>query len=137
MINYLYSTKGLIPEQLQGFFVGWPDPPSSQTHLQLLHNSDEVVIAVDDSSAKVVGFVTAITDGVLSAYIPFLEVLPGYRHRGIGKHLMTMMLERLRDYYMIDLSCDEQFQSFYEQLGLHRGMAMMSRNYGKQSSRII
>jgi len=56
MINYVYSAEGLIPDQLQGFFVGWPDPPSSQTHLQLLRNSDEVVIAMDDSSAKVVGF---------------------------------------------------------------------------------
>ena len=35
-------------------------------------------------SAQVVGFVTATSDGVLSAYIPFLEVVPAYRSRGIG-----------------------------------------------------
>jgi len=84
MIRYVYTSEGITPEQLQEFFEGWPDPPSPETHLRLLTNSDEVVLAVDDDSGAVVGFITAISDRVLSAYIPFLEVLPEYRGRGIG-----------------------------------------------------
>ena len=57
-------------EPLQGFFVDWPNPPSSKTHLKLLQNSSKVVIAIDPSTNKVVGFITAISGGVLSAYIP-------------------------------------------------------------------
>jgi len=41
MIDYLYGSEGLMPEQIQGFFEGWPDPPSPETHLRLLANSDE------------------------------------------------------------------------------------------------
>lgn len=63
---------------LSGFFVGWPDPPSPERHLQILKNSRFVVIAVDDQASRVVGFVNAVSDGILSAYIPLLEVLPDH-----------------------------------------------------------
>ena len=67
-----------ITEMLEGFFVDWPNPPSTETHLKLLSNSYKVVIAIDPTINKVVGFITAISDGVLSAYIPLLEVLPAH-----------------------------------------------------------
>jgi hypothetical protein len=36
MIEYIYTSEGITPPQLQGFFEGWPDPPSPETHLRLL-----------------------------------------------------------------------------------------------------
>jgi hypothetical protein len=50
--------------------------------LSLLAGSDHVVLAIDKASGDVVGFITALSDGVLCAYISFLEVVPGYRQRG-------------------------------------------------------
>ena len=44
-----------------------------------------------ERSGQVVGFITAISDGVLSAYIPLLEVLPGWRSQGIGGELVTLV----------------------------------------------
>lgn len=76
-IRYQASLRGVTADSLTGFFVGWPNPPTPATRLKLLRNSDMVVLAVGAGSGKVVGFITAITDEVLSAYIPFLEVLPG------------------------------------------------------------
>jgi ribosomal protein S18 acetylase RimI-like enzyme len=70
---------------LQGFFVGWPSPPSPERHLELLRASTHVVFAVEGE--RVVGFVTAISDGTLSAYIPLLEVLPEYQRCGVGSEL--------------------------------------------------
>ena len=84
MIEYLNETEVITPAQLRGFFVGWPNPPTPETHLRLLRNSNAVVLAVDTATGQVVGFITAITDSVLAAYIPFLEVLPAYQHQGIG-----------------------------------------------------
>ncbi|WP_218212220.1 GNAT family N-acetyltransferase, partial [Pseudomonas sp. 2822-15] len=81
----------MTEEMLQGFFVGWPNPPSSHTHLKLLEKSTHIVLAVDDENEQVVGFITAISDGVLSAYIPLLEVLTEYQGRGIGKELVRRM----------------------------------------------
>ena len=135
MIAYRDGTEGVTAERLKGFFVGWPDPPSPETHLRLLAGSDHVVLAVDEESGDVVGFVTAISDGVLSAYIPFLEVLPGYQGRGIGRELMRRMLEKLRDLYVVDLLCDPELQLFYARMGMRPATGMMVRNYARQSGR--
>ena len=133
MIRYTESPQNIEPRDLDGFFVGWPNPPSAETHLRLLHGSDHVVLAIDETVGRVVGVITAISDGVLSAYIPHLEVLPAYQGRGIGSELVRRMLDRLRDLYMVDLLCDADVQPFYERLGMRRALGMAVRNYDRQS----
>ena len=130
---YTISTDGISADMLQGFFVDWPNPPNPETHLKLLKNSDKVVLAMDEKTNQVVGFITAISDGVLSAYIPFLEVLPEYKSAGIGKELVEQMLEELRDIYMIDLMCDSDLQPYYERFGMAKSRGMIIRNYEMQS----
>ena len=133
MIAYSDSFDDLTPDRLGGFFVGWPNPPSPETHLRLLASSDHVVLAIDQASGRVVGFVTAISDGVLSAYIPHLEVLPAYQGRGIGTELMRRMLARLDGLYGIDLLCDPEVQPFYARLGMRPAQGMLIRNFDRQS----
>ena len=135
MIDFTDSLDGIAAENLAGFFIdwGWPNPPSPETHLRLLRNSDNVVLAVDDTTGSVAGYITAISDGVLSAYIPLLEVLRPYQDQGIGSELVRRMLDTLSHLYMIDLLCDEDVQPFYERLGMRRATGMFIRNYDKQS----
>ncbi len=132
-IHYTDSLVGITAGKLQGFFVGWPNPPSAETHLALLGHSDEIVLAVDDEGGRVVGFITAHTDEILTAYIPLLEVLPSYQGQGIGSELVRRMLARLGHLYAIDLMCDREVQPFYERLGMRPAAGMMIRNYEKQS----
>jgi ribosomal protein S18 acetylase RimI-like enzyme len=130
------SLDGIEAGQLDGgFFAGWPNPPSPETHLRMLQSSSQCWLALDDVNDKVVGFVNAISDGVLAAYVPLLEVLPGYQHRGIGGELMSRMLETLSGIYMIDLLCDAQLQPWYERLGMRRATGMLVRNYAAQSGK--
>jgi ribosomal protein S18 acetylase RimI-like enzyme len=119
---------------LIGFFVGWPNPPSPEAHLRVLHRSAHVQLAIDDTAGRVVGFVTAISDGVLSAYIPLVEVLPEYQHQGIGTELIHRMIARLQHLYMIDTLSEDDVTSFYERVGMERAAGMMIRNYQNQSS---
>lgn len=133
MIRYLDTAESLIAENLGGFFVGWHNPPSIETHLELLKNSDAVVLAVASETGNVVGFITAISDRILSAYIPLLEVLPAYQRQGIGLELTRRMLDKLKDFYMVDLLCDEELQAFYAKLGMRRGQGMYLRNYERQA----
>ena len=133
MVTYTDSIADITPAQLQGFFVGWPNPPAPATHLRILAGSYAMVLARDESGA-VVGFITAISDGVSCAYIPHLEVLPAYQGQGIGSELVRRMLARLRQLYMVDLICDEDVQPFYERLGMRRYTGMLVRNYDRQSS---
>lgn len=108
MILYRDSIDGIEPTQLAGgFFEGWLNPPAPETHLRILRGSYAVILAldaaVDEAQPPVIGFVNAISDGALVAFIPLLEVLPAYRRRGIGAALVEQMLEKLRQFYAIDL----------------------------------
>jgi ribosomal protein S18 acetylase RimI-like enzyme len=133
MIGYLTAIEGIDPGQLAGFFAGWPNPPTPETHLRLLAGSDHVVLALDGETSRVVGFITAITDGVLTTYIPLLEVLPEYQHFGIGSELVRRMLDNLSHLYATDLLCDPNLQPYYARFGMHPVTGMMLRNYHRQS----
>lgn len=132
MIQYTRNLKSITSEMLGGFFVGWPNPPSPETHLKLLQQSDEIILAVDHSSGQVTGFITAISDHVLTAHIPLLEVLPAYQGQGIGKALLRQMLNRLKHLYAVDLLCDPEALPFYEKEGMRPATGMMIRNYENQ-----
>ena len=133
MITYTYSLEDVTPDHLRGgFFVGWPNPPSPETHYRILANSYKIVLA-RNIERMVVGFVTSVSDGVSAAYIPHLEVLPAYQKRGIGSELVRRLLNQLGDLYMIDLVCDPQLQPYYERFGMHAITGMVLRNYERQS----
>ena len=129
--HYITDIENITEDQLNGFFVDWPNPPSNKTFLKLLKSSYRVVLAL--SEGQVVGFITSVSDGLLSAYIPFLEVLPEYQSRGICRELISRMKKELRHLYMIDLLCDEKLVSYYEKLGMRKAMGTMIRNYENQS----
>jgi GNAT superfamily N-acetyltransferase len=115
-VEYLTSADAVGADQLGGFFKGWPSPPSPERHLALLRGSAHVVLACE--ADKVVGFVSAISDGVLAAYIPLLEVRPPWRGKGIGGELMRRILALLDGFYMVDVVCDPALVPFYERFGM-------------------
>ena len=119
----------------EGFFAGWPNPPNKEQQRKILENSYKSLVAIDKKSNKIIGFINAISDGILSAYIPLLEVLPKYQKQGIGSELVKKMLEELNDFYMVDLCCDESLQPFYEKFDMLKSQAMICRNYKYQRGR--
>ncbi len=129
MIEYKNSLDGITSEKLSGFFNDWPNPPSKEVHLQILKNSFAFVLAYDTSEKRVIGFVNAISDGVLFAFIPLLEVLPDFKGRGIGKELIKRIEAELSDKYAIDLVCDPSVAPFYSKLGFSELRGMAKRNY--------
>lgn len=134
-IRYTSLLEGITAQDLNGFFRGWPNPPDEQTYLALLKGSNKVLVAVDTQSNQVVGFITAITDGILTAFIPLLEVLPAYQDRGIGAELIRRMLEQLSRFYAIYLHCDPGLQRYYERFGMKPSGGMSIRNYANLSGK--
>lgn len=132
-IEYSTDLEGVQACDLQGFFEGWPKPPSPETHLHLLQRSSGCVRAVDTESGRTIGFVNVLTDGVLSAYIPLLEVLPGHRGRGIGAELIRRALDLVPNIYMVDVTCDAGIQPFYESMGFTKSTGACLRRYERQS----
>ena len=129
MVSYSESISDLSERHLRGgFFEGWAAPPDAAQHLRLLQNSTHVVVARDDTGA-VIGFVNALADGVLSAYVPLLEVLPTHRAKGVGTELVRRLLDSLAGLYMVDVMCDPGILPFYERLGFVAASGAIRRNY--------
>jgi len=134
-IEYKKDLSGITEGMLKGFFGGWLNPPNSETHLKILKNSYYFIIAVDRDVDKVVGFISAISDGIIAAYIPLLEVIEPYRGKGIGSELVKRTLEEFADLYMVDICHDVDLAPYYTRFGAHKGSASLFRNFGVQSGR--
>jgi len=125
----LFSSALFSEYQFYGFFEGWRYDPDPSSLKKILEGSYLAFVAVDDSKKRIVGFITCISDGVLSCFIPLLEVLPEYRCRGLARALIERLLTSLQDFYMVDLTCDEEMVSFYERFGFHKGRSMLRRHF--------
>ncbi len=131
VIDYSTDASSLSERDLEPFFVGWRTPPLPAVRLRILHSSYRVVVARDRHTQQVVGFVTAISDGVIAAYVPLIEVLPAFQRRGIGTELMRRVLDQLAGMYMVDLICDADIADFYAKLNqFDTAIGMVRRNYG-------
>ena len=127
LIRYQITCENISAKQLTGFFNHWHNPRTPAEHLKILQGSNCVVLAIDERSERVVGFVTALTDGVQAAFIPLLEVLPDYRGCGIGSELMRRVLELLDHIVAVDLTCRPELQAFYARFGLQPSVGMIRR----------
>jgi len=134
-IEYTKNMSDITPNMLSGFFVGWPNPPSAATHLKILHNSYRAFVAIDNNTGMVVGFVNAVSDGVLAAYIPLLEVVEEYHGHGIGSKLVELILAECRDLYMVDICHDVELTDYYTRFGAHKSHGSIFRNYNAQAGR--
>jgi ribosomal protein S18 acetylase RimI-like enzyme len=133
MIIYTDSLEGITVDHLRGgFFAGWSRPLTPEIHLRTLRGATGVALALDATTENVVGYITMISDGVLSAFIPNIEVLAAYQGQGIGSELMRRMLDRLSRIPNIDLICDPDVQPFYQRLGMTPYTGMIIRKHDLQ-----
>ncbi|MBO0841254.1 MAG: GNAT family N-acetyltransferase, partial [Sciscionella sp.] len=90
-------------------------------------------VGAPQDTERVVGFVTALSDGVLMAYLPLLEVLPAYQGRGIGTELVRRVLTAIGPLYGVDVCCDDDVLPFYRKLGFAKVNGMVLRRPTSQS----
>ena len=129
MIIYYDNEYDITEKQLEGFFVGWKRPLTVEQHRKLLYGSTHFIVAVDNETNRVIGYVTALSDNVCSSFIPLIEVLPSYQGKGIGTRLMEEILTRLSDITNVDLTCDIELQPFYERFKMLKSNGMVLRKY--------
>lgn len=114
-VEYLTTNDRIRPGMIHGFFVGWPVAPTAEKLMEVMAGSYRRVWAVRED--MVVGYVNAISDGVLNAFIPWLEVHPDHQGQGIGAELVRRIVAELDGMYAIDLCCDTELFPYYERLG--------------------
>lgn len=128
MVEYRTDPGEVDPDDLVPFFVGWPAPPPPDRRLAVLYGARHVVLARDGDT--LVGFATALSDGVLMASVSLLEVLPGHQGRGIGRALLERLLAGIGPLYGVDVCCDDDVVGFYERFGFQRVNGMVLRRRG-------
>jgi GNAT superfamily N-acetyltransferase len=125
-IAYSSSIEHLSDSDLSGFLAHWDFEPPGGTLFDILRGSSEFILARDDASSVICGYVAALSDRVACAYISALEVQPEYQRRGIGTALLNQMVDRL-DVFGIYLSCAPVLVPFYERSGFASGISMSKR----------
>jgi GNAT superfamily N-acetyltransferase len=128
VIWYTEDLASVREEMLHGFFVGWPRRPSPGQHLAALRGSYRSVVAIDDADDRVAGFVNMLSDGVLTAFIPWLEVRPEYQGQGVGSELMRRILDGTDRFYSVDLVCDTALVPYYARFGMHGASSALLRH---------
>ncbi len=115
------DTQEFTPAQLQDLFrsVGWDSGNHPEKLQAAMRNSDRVQSAWDGDA--LVGLMTGISDGVMTAYFHYLLVRPEYQGGGIGKELVQRMLEHYSE-CMTTVLISYNFQvGFYERCGFRAG----------------
>ncbi|TCJ03114.1 GNAT family N-acetyltransferase [Cytobacillus praedii] len=85
------------------------------------------VYAFDEE--QLVGMGRVISDGVITAIICGVCVMPGYQSMGIGKELMNHMISHCEQNKVIpQLMCVENLERYYENLGFERFAIGMKKN---------
>ena len=128
MITYSQSFEAVTDAELTGFLAHWDFTPLSGTLLAMLHGSTHVILARDESSSTLCGYVTAISDDVVCSYISAIEVRLAYRHQGIGSALLTQMTSQLQTYGTY-LSCAPAMAHFYESQSFKQITGMSKRRF--------
>jgi ribosomal protein S18 acetylase RimI-like enzyme len=122
-MNITYSfDKDIDKKQLQDLFLSvewssgnYPD----QLKLAIL-NSHKVVTAWD--GGELVGLMNCLSDGVMTAYFHYLLVKPAYHSKGIGKRLVSIMLDEYKDFARKVLIAYDNEVEFYKKCGFEEGV---------------
>jgi GNAT superfamily N-acetyltransferase len=130
-----YKVNGVIvPDELEPFFQQWKSPPPMEVKKRFLSGS-KLIITVRDSG-KLIGFLTAISDGAMFACITLIEILEEYQGKGIGKRIMEFAVSYFKGFYDIILITDPEKGAFYKKFDFDEiyGMHLMDFTYGKSES---
>jgi ribosomal protein S18 acetylase RimI-like enzyme len=97
----------------------WKEGMDSSRIGELIKGSFLFAVAVDVSTGKVVGMGRAISDGVADAYIQDLVVLADCRRKGVGRMILSALLQgcRSRGIAWIGLIAEPGTDDFYRSLG--------------------
>ncbi|NYT01148.1 MAG: GNAT family N-acetyltransferase [Methanosarcinales archaeon] len=97
----------------------WKESMDPSRIPELIRSSFLFAVAVDRSCGRSVGMGRVISDGMADAYIQDLLVLPGWRMKGIGSRIVSMLVKgcRSRGIAWIGLIAEPGTDGFYRSMG--------------------
>jgi len=115
------KTQALTSAQLEDLFlsVEWSSGHYPDKLAIAMQNYETVFTAWDGE--RLVGLISAMDDGIMTAYIHYLLVRPEYQGKGIGQQLIERTKEKYKDYLRIVLVAYDKECGFYEHCGFKKG----------------
>ena len=115
-----YSIKDshdFSPDALQRLFlsVEWSSGHYPEKLVQAMQNYETVYTAWDGDS--LIGLISAMDDGIMTAYVHYLLVDPRYHGQGIGRKLLELVKEKYKDYLRIVIIAYNDELRFYKNCG--------------------
>lgn len=106
--------KNIDEEKLENLFgcLDWLSTKNTKQLKKALAYSTDVFTAWDED--KLVGIVQVIADGAITVHVHYLVVLPEYRNNGIGTKLMSMVVEKYKDYIRLYIESRPEKVEYYK-----------------------
>jgi GNAT superfamily N-acetyltransferase len=100
----------------------WKDDADPARIPELISGSFLFAVAVDPQTGCAIGMGRVLSDGVSDGYIQDLVVLPGYRKGGVGRLIVSALLEacQAKGLGWIGLIAEPGSEQFYLPLGFRR-----------------
>jgi GNAT superfamily N-acetyltransferase len=95
--------------------VSWESGKYPEELQMAMRNSHAVTSAWEGE--KLVGLLNALSDNVMTVYFHYMLVHPHYQFNGVGTKMMTIMLEKYKDFKTKFLVSYESAEKFYETFG--------------------
>ncbi|WP_019507067.1 GNAT family N-acetyltransferase [Pleurocapsa sp. PCC 7319] len=116
------SDCAVQPNQLEDLCsaVGWSRRPLNRVQ-QALDNSFSYIAAwhIHNQEQRLIGFARAVSDGTFHATMLDILVHPNFQNRGLGKTIVTNLIEQLRQSGVKDITlfASPHIVDFYHKLG--------------------
>lgn len=113
--------KSFSQEEAEALFlsVSWESGRYPHALYQALLHS-ETVISAHAPDFPLAGLMSAVSDGGMNVYFPYLLVHPQMQGHAIGRTLVKLMLARYRSCYRKILVCPDAKIGFYRSVGLEQ-----------------
>lgn len=115
------SVKMFCEDELKDLFlsVDWSSGNYPDKLVAAMKNYPTVFTAWDEN--KLIGLISCMDDGVMTAYVHYLLVHREYQGQGVGKELVNMVKKHYKGYLRIVLVAYDDKISFYESCGFNVG----------------
>lgn len=119
------DTKQISQDQLKRLFcsVDWSSGDHPDKLAQAIAHYGSVFTAWDEE--RLVGLVSALDDGIMTAYVHYLLVDPEYQGKGIGRRLIERIKAKYEGYLKLVLISVPEQTGFYERSGFQPKTGML------------